>query len=584
MIGERSSLPGRRGDARVPGRILAEIAATASCVGPRTVALVASAGPEGLTERDVVRALADLDVRIAEMPWLPAEPPSGIPATLPEQVERLRLRLSIQLPFGEALDAGFRVLDGFVLEDGRTLDAAALDAGRRRVEMMPDRSVAEWVLDRLRTVAADRRRTDDLVMWEIVHLLRALRAEGFGHRELTTQGVLLGLVHSDAEVLAAALVEQDSTALVEQLRLLPPSPPTSSTVDVPPPPEHTIPPIQHEPGARAVELDLPPDPGASTVVLEPELAVSHGRPGMLRITWTAPPGADVVLRRAAHPPAAHRGDIVELAAVWRHGVTEPIAGATTAGVGRMSREIPIPADAAHVTIYAIRDQTAVAGDTVELREAQPVRDLQVDRFGRQAVLGWGWPTGAVAALVTWSPLTTSTGVAIPREVRCTPRDLDRGLRIDVGHHGGSFAVRAVYGYLDNEVHAPPVEHEFPAMGVPLRYSVVHRRWPFARRRRSKRHDARWHYEVLVTAEDACLLPDLVVIESRAEHRPAKVGGGQVVGRLRGRRVESGEVLPILVDLNTPGPSWLACFVDPATGQGRDDVVIEHPPESESRRR
>jgi hypothetical protein len=587
MIGEEPSagpLPGRKGGSRVPGRILAEVVATASCVGARTVALVASAGPDGLTERDVVRALADLEVRVAEVPWLPAEPPSGIPPTLPDQVERLRLRLSIQLPFGDALRSGFRVLDGFVLEDGRILDAAALDEGRRRVEMMPDRAVAGSVLSCLRAVATDRRRTDDLVLWEIVHLLRGLRAEGFGHRELTTQAALLGLVHSDAEVLAAALVEQDSTALVERLRLLPRPVPAPSTVVVPPSPPDTVPPIHDEPGWRAAEADLPLVPGTSTVVFEPELAVSHGRPGMLTITWTTPPGADVVLRRATHPPAAHRGDMVDVAAVWRHGVTEPTAGASAAGGGRMSREIPIPTDAAHVTIYAIRDQMAVVGDTVALSEAQPVRDLQVDRFGRQAVLGWGWPAGAVAALVTWAPSTTPTGAANSREIRCTPRDLERGLRIDVGHHGATFAVRAVYGYLDNQVLSPPVGCELAAMGVPLRYSIVRRRWSLGRRRRSERADAHWHFDVLVTVDDACLLPDLVVIESRSENRPTKVGGGQIVGRLHGRRAEAGEVLAIPVDLTTSGPSWLVCFVDPATTHGRDEVVIEDPPESESRRR
>jgi hypothetical protein len=90
--------------------------------------------------------------------------------------------------------------------------------------------------------------------------------------------------------------------------------------------------------------------------------------------------------------------------------------------------------------------------------------------------------------------------------------------------------------------------------------------------------------VLVTVEDACHLPDLVVIESRSEYRPTKVGAGQIVGRLHGRRVEAGEVLAIPVDLTSRGPSWLACFVDPATTHGRDQVVIEDPPESESRRR
>ena len=563
------------------GRTLAQIAATLSCVSRGTVARIVAVAPVARTEEDVVRALGGLGVRVADLPALPSRAPDGVPESLLGHVERLRLRLSVQLPFGRAVKTGFRVLDGFALEDGRALDVAALTAGRGAVAASADPAAAATLFDQLATVVADGR-ADELVLWELASWLRGLHTAGLGHRELTTQAGLLGLVRSEAEDLAAALVEEDGFDLLEPARrdvaapaveVLPPADLSSDlSFDLP---------VDLDPEPSGGDVTEVFDPVPTTDVVELGLEVRPGRPGMLAIRWAFPGGSDVALRRAAHPPAEHVGAVVADFKVWQHGDAEPTNGAIRGPDGHWTRQIAVPAEVAHLTIYAIRNKSATVGPTVALSEAQPVRGLQVDRFGREARLGWGWPEYAVSAEVTLIP----AGSAVPaRTLTCNHRSLQRGLHVDIGHRGWTFSVRAVYGFESNRVLAPPVTFDLPPMGVPIRYTIERRRWRGRASRNAAGVGKRWHYDVRVTVEDDCRLPGLRVVESRAERRPATPSAGATVASSPPRDVTAGEVVVIPVDLSRPGPSWLALVVDPTATTGCDAVAIEHPPESESRRK
>ena len=119
-------------------RAAAAVSADASCVGPWHVErLCAESGP-GVTAAEARRALERRGVRVADLPGLPARPPTAIALhpDFTDLVARLGRKLSIELVFGNAMTYGFSLLKGIRLDDGRRLDrrgdrgGAAPDPGR----------------------------------------------------------------------------------------------------------------------------------------------------------------------------------------------------------------------------------------------------------------------------------------------------------------------------------------------------------------------------------------------------------------------------------------------------------------------
>jgi hypothetical protein len=91
-------------------------------------------------------------------------------------------------------------------------------------------------------------------------------------------------------------------------------------------------------------------------------------------------------------------------------------------------------------------------------------------------------------------------------------------------------------------------------------------------RRRRRRRIRLH------ATRPCDLPDLVVIESRSPGIPLGPDDGTTVRRIPGKRMDPGRPLEVVVDLGAHGPSWLACFVDPARpAQARAQVTLAPAP-------
>jgi hypothetical protein len=246
----------------------------------------------------------------------------------------------------------------------------------------------------------------------------------------------------------------------------------------------------------------------------------------------------------------------------------------------MRRDVAVPAEVVHLTAFAVTDAgKVVVGDTVVLTDAAPVEELRIRRFGSQARLRWVWPDGAVSAVVTWTPEKRADGWQEPaRTVRCTRRAFfdGGGFRLDVGHGGGVFAVRAGYGYEAAQVLAPPVEVELTGEGVRASWSL--------RRRPGSVPLLTRHYELLVSVELGCVLPDLVVVEGRRRLPPTSVDEGTPVVTLPSRAVDAGETVVVgAVEPPGRGPSWLVCFADPASSAG-DEIVLVPPPTREMWRR
>jgi len=129
----------RRAKARAEA--LAKLRARAGLVnathcGPRLVAkLRGEIG--GVTEQDVIGALAEAGVKASRLPVLPAREPVDYLA-LSAALTALGLRFSADVVFGaDAVRAGFSLLDGFRLAETEVrLDHAAVTAARGRADRM----------------------------------------------------------------------------------------------------------------------------------------------------------------------------------------------------------------------------------------------------------------------------------------------------------------------------------------------------------------------------------------------------------------------------------------------------------------
>jgi hypothetical protein len=82
----------------------------------------------------------------------------------------------------------------------------------------------------------------------------------------------------------------------------------------------------------------------------------------------------------------------------------------------------------------------------------------------------------------------------------------------------------------------------------------------------------------IRAARRCVLPDLIVVESRRPGIPLGPHSGKTVARIAGWPMDPDTPLEVVLTLGADGPSWLACFVDPAKpAPARGRVTLFPPP-------
>ena len=505
-------------------------------------------------------ALQRCGVRVAELPSLPAEPPAAIAAhpELAAARKRLGRKLSIELVYGTALKRGFRVLAGLQLEDGRRPDREAIEEARQQTR--PGAQHADWAL--VLSVLADAQETgtlDDVALWEVVEVLRDLARHGYSQRALTEQAVRLSLERDEAEVLAAAVAEEHQMRTPAEPGAAPETEPPAPAAYRPtvPDPGCAPPPPRAEPPAAA-ELLRP--------VTDLQVRTIRNRTDIVQLSWSPPPAGVLRLRMAAGRPEWKVGTVVAAHEAESYG--RPLDAAGVPGPDRrMTLQVELPQQTTFVTAMTVRDAGAVVGQTVEITKGAPVRDLTAKRFGPEVRLTWKWPSeDAVAAHVAWQPSGLVDGRRVgpaDRQRRtCTRRqhDDEGGFSAVMGYEAQRIEVWAVIADDDGEQVTAPAEKEVPAIGVPVSYD--------ARRvagfdgllcliRRQRRRQIR----VLTTAP--CTLPDLIVVESHRTSQPLAPHDGVTRHKIPGQSMEAGASLEVVVELAPNGPSWLACFVDPA---------------------
>ena len=204
----------RRGQLDRLARLAEAEAGAATHVGPDTLARLRSALDGAVSEAEVVRALEQAGVRVvAKFPALPAAPHPK-QADLARHLAHLGVWPSAAVVFRDMTGKGFRVLGGFRLNDGRTLDDDAIVSARGRVDALPytdpAKTPTENVLAILRTAARKPGDLDALLLSEVVERLRPLARSGFIQRAIAAQACESGLDQEDAGLIAAALAGADN--------------------------------------------------------------------------------------------------------------------------------------------------------------------------------------------------------------------------------------------------------------------------------------------------------------------------------------------------------------------------------------
>jgi hypothetical protein len=244
----------------------------------------------------------------------------------------------------------------------------------------------------------------------------------------------------------------------------------------------------------------------------------------------------------------------------------------------MNRELAVPEGQAFVTAFTVRDADAAVGGTVEITRGAPVRDLSALRFGTEIRLTWTWPADAISAHVAWQPSAAVEDRPRPsgrREQRsCTRRafEAEGGFSAVMGHAAQRIAVWAVIGGAGEEYVTAPAEIEVPGIGTPVHYDFRHVPGMARLARRPRRR------ELWLTAEQPCVLPDLVVVECRHRTVPLDPHDNETVKKIRGRPMDPSAPLRIPIPLGAHGPSWVKCFIDPAgAAAARGRVTLISPP-------
>jgi len=195
-------------------------AGAATHVGRATLVRLRGALGGAVSEAEVTEALRKAGVRIIdELPDLPAVPHPK-QADLARHLQQMGAGLSAAVVFGDAAVRGFRVLGGFRLADGRTLDEVTITEARHRVDVLPYTDPAkvpsENVLAILRAAARKPGELDALLLSEVVERLRPLARGGFVQRAIAAQAREFGLEKEEAGVISAAILTRDTLDALRQ--------------------------------------------------------------------------------------------------------------------------------------------------------------------------------------------------------------------------------------------------------------------------------------------------------------------------------------------------------------------------------
>jgi hypothetical protein len=503
------------------------------------------------------------------LPKLPTQPPNAI-LPYPDYVDllaKLGRKLSVELVFGDELKDGLSLLDGIQVGDGRRLDREAVEQARQRSSADAHHEDQNRILSILADAAREPGVLGDIVFWEIAEVLRPLARLGYSQRAIVEQAVRLSIERGQAEVLAAAVAEEWQV-LKSPRPAAQPKIKRDNTAD------------------GSSRQDLRTELDLLKPIADLRIRPMRGRTDVVQLSWSLPPAGVAALRMAGMPPPWPPGTIIARGDI--NGYGWPVDANGVLGPDRrMSCELTLPQARTFVTAITVGDTDAAVGRTVEITREAPVRGLSARRFGDEVRLTWIWPDEAAAAYVAWQPSATledQHGPPAGRQQRsCSRRgyEAEGGFAAVMGHLAQRVEVWAVIRANGEEHVTVPAEIEVPAMGTPVYYDL--RPSPGFRNGFLRLIGRRRQRELRLSAELSCVLPDLIVVERRHSAIPLTPHDGVVVARIPGGLIGPNTPVRTTIKLGAHGPSWIACFIDPAGPPGaRSRVTLLGPPEARQR--
>ncbi len=314
--------------------------------------------------------------------------------------------------------------------------------------------------------------------------------------------------------------------------------------------------------ARSAGITVTAMPQAAPTEV-PDLAVEPlpGQdPGRLRLAWTLPASGDVRLRSSAHRPRWSRGVQITNAELTAYG-KEVLGRTDSAANRRAALTVPMPAGRVFVTAFSVGGGRAVVGPTVTVTNIAPVTELRARRVGPVVRLSWTWPEGVALVRVRWWPEDGSPEHA--EQLDCWLRAYrdDGGLQLTTGVRAVRISVATVSRDGEGETVGTPAGLRVGGSGVPVHYKFT-QAGTFRRKTRLE-----------LSADQACPLPDLVVVQSPGRVVPLRPDQGTPVARIPAQRLEPGRPVTVEVPVQSArGPYRLGCFVDDHTGDGSDVVL------------
>ncbi|GID31111.1 hypothetical protein [Paractinoplanes brasiliensis] len=288
--------------------------------------------------------------------------------------------------------------------------------------------------------------------------------------------------------------------------------------------------LESEAVAGHIVADHPP---AAVPDLSAEVAPGDRAPH-LALSWTAPRGGRVEIRRATTAPAWNEGDTVPAAEADGHGeVIATAAGPDT--TGRCVANAPAGQGRFFLTAVTRGPGIAVIGNTVALELTAPVSGLRLRRRGADVHVSWIWPEDAYEARVEWSTNETAGNRTYGRrEVRDSG-----GVLLPLGLGAVSISVRTVVRERHAELLSVPVAAELPGRSPRVLWWLERTRMPRPRR------------TLLLSTDQPCQIPELELTlgEKGGDGRPEP----EVLIRLPGRWLPADRLSAVDVTSAVPGP-------------------------------
>lgn len=300
-----------------------------------------------------------------------------------------------------------------------------------------------------------------------------------------------------------------------------------------------------------------------------DLTAEPGSPENERLTlaWTAPDRGSVMIYRHRLPLPWPPGTTVRLDDLSRQA--RPVAGVIQLDPDQKNWISTHSQDGrSYFTAMTVGVTRALVGSTATVSCVSPISELRAARYEDRALLQWNWPDGVQVCRIQWWP--TPDGRPTAQVADCGRRRYrdDGGFELPVGSGPTTVAVTALRLDDQGETASVPVEVAVPARAIMVRYAFRGRsRWtPWLGSR------------LILTADQACRVPPLVVVRSAGLVMPLRAESGRAILRLPELDLTPGEAFSVSI----PGPDReqegddqvrLGCFFAADAGPATSGITL-----------